>query len=408
MLFGAKTVAKTMWIIVFSLSSLMGLSAAHSNPLENGWILQPDASSLNFQSIKNLTKVESSKFARFSGAILPDGKTEVEIDLASVDTKVDLRNVRMRFFLFETFIYPTAKVSAQINSDDLADLEDVRRKTIVLPFRLSLHGVEVDLQTVVAVTLLSDDRVSVASTTPISIATAAFNLTEGVSRLEAAAEVSIIPSATVSFDFVFKRHSGEPLTEIPALEIIEPGPAVTATAVTATAETAPSADGSGTTAPATDSEATETTTTAEANASTEAGASAEVKVVPPPARLSLVECKIQYAVLTALGQLRFQDESAEFTTATLQLLSSIAEAIRYCGEDQVEIGVHTVSKADSAGNQEFSDLVAENIKNHLASLGAESSKLIAVGYGDIAPRVPGKTALADRFNQRIELSLINQ
>lgn len=403
MLFGAKTVAKTMWIIVFSLSSLMGLSAAHSTPLENGWILQPDASSLNFQSIKNLTKVESSKFARFSGAILPDGKTEVEIDLASVDTKVDLRNVRMRFFLFETFIYPTAKVSAQINSDDLADLDDVRRKTILLPFRLSLHGVEVDLQTEVAVTLLSDDRVSVASTTPISIATAAFNLTEGVSRLEAAAEVSIIPSATVSFDFVFKRHSGEPLTEIPALEIIEPGPAVTATA-----ETAPSADGSGTTAPATDSEATETTTTAEANASTVAGTSAEVKVVPPPARLSLVECKIQYAVLTALGQLRFQDESAEFTTATLQLLSSIAETIRYCGEDQVEIGVHTVSKADTAGNQEFSDLVAENIKNHLASLGAESSKLIAVGYGDIAPRVPGETALADRFNQRIELSLINQ
>lgn len=399
-LFGVKAVTKTMWFIVFSLSSLIGIPAAHSNPLEKGWVLQPDASSLNFQSIKNLTKVESSKFARFSGAILPDGQTEVEIDLASVDTKVDLRNVRMRFFLFETFIYPTAKISAQIDSVDLADLEDVRRKTLLLPFRLSLHGVEKDMQAEVAVTLLSDDRVSVSSTTPISIATAAFNLTEGVGRLEAAAEVAIIPSATVSFDFVFKRHSGEPLVDFPAFEIVEPG-----TVVTAAAETAPPADVNAPTFGA-GIEAGETT--AGDDPSNDVISATKFKPVLPSERLSRAECKIQYLVLTQLGQLKFQEESTEFSPATQQLLASIAETVRYCGEDQVEIGVHTFTKADSAGNQEFSDLVADNIKAYLASLGAEPSKLITVGYGDAAPRVPKEIAMADRFNQRIELSPISR
>ena len=162
MLLKTGTFKRAMGVVTFSVVSLIGAVTAMANPLEQGWVLQTESSSLNFQSIKNLTKVEPSKFGRLNGAILPDGHAEIEIDLDSVDTKVDLRNVRMRFFLFETFIYPTAKISAQLNMDDLADLEDLRRKTITLPVTLSLHGVEKELTADVAVTLLSDDLVSVS------------------------------------------------------------------------------------------------------------------------------------------------------------------------------------------------------------------------------------------------------
>ncbi|MDG1168104.1 MAG: hypothetical protein P8N14_02820 [Sulfitobacter sp.] len=78
---------------------MLGQSAnAQTDPFERGWTLQPEMSSLNFQSVKKQTVVESSGFATMEGTIGPDGQTEVVVLLDSVDTKIDLRNVRMRFF----------------------------------------------------------------------------------------------------------------------------------------------------------------------------------------------------------------------------------------------------------------------------------------------------------------------
>lgn len=369
-----EIVRRVKQFAAISVLSLVGAVGVQANPLENGWVLQADASSLNFQSIKNLTKVESSQFANIGGAILPDGRAEIQVDLDSVDTKVDLRNVRMRFFLFETFIYPTANITAQINLDDLADLEEVRRKKITLPVRMSLHGVEKDIAAEVAVTLMSDDLVSVASTTPISIATALFGLTDGVARLEEAAEVSIIPSATISFDFVFKRHDGEALTDFPAFE---PGAQVAAAA------------------PAPESAA----------GSTE---QAQTAVAAAEEFLTPAECNIQFSVLKHLGRLELTGNSAELGRSTLHLIDGAADTIRYCPGDAIEIGVHTTTGADEDENLALSNSVAVVIRDRLIALGANADRLLPVGYGDSAPRVPGRTASANRFNQRVEFAPITQ
>ena len=114
---------------------------AQSNPFGNGWILESEASTLQFQSIKKSSVIETSSFATLSGKIDGEGGVSLEVLLDSVDTKVDLRNVRMRFLFFETFNFPTATVSAQITQDMIADLADVRRKNVVMPFSLDLHGV---------------------------------------------------------------------------------------------------------------------------------------------------------------------------------------------------------------------------------------------------------------------------
>ena len=44
-----------------------------------GWALSPEMSSINFQSVKNLTNVESSEFAEIRGSISEDGKAVVRI-----------------------------------------------------------------------------------------------------------------------------------------------------------------------------------------------------------------------------------------------------------------------------------------------------------------------------------------
>lgn len=366
-----------MGVVTFSVVSLIGAVTAMANPLEQGWVLQTESSSLNFQSIKNLTKVESSKFGRLNGAILPDGHAEIEIDLDSVDTKADLRNVRMRFFLFETFIYPTAKISAQLNMDDLADLEDLRRKTITLPVTLSLHGVEKELTADVAVTLLSDDLVSVSSTTPISIATAAFGLSDGVAKLESAAEVKIIPSATVSFDFVFKRKENEPLKEFPALEPSEPEPAPLA--------------------PASDQALAST----EQTPTPQNSVAADQPSAPLPVEdlLTKAECNLQFRVLRQMGQLTLTGEDAQIGPSTLQLIAGAAEIIRYCPIKLIEIGVHTTAKAGSDENMALSNNLAVDIRDRLISLGVPSDRLLPVGYGETKPRVPEAVAGSNRYNQ---------
>ena len=51
-----------------------------------GWSLQPDASKLNFQTIKSQTIVESDSFASLRGEISPDGVATVTISLDSVSS----------------------------------------------------------------------------------------------------------------------------------------------------------------------------------------------------------------------------------------------------------------------------------------------------------------------------------
>jgi OOP family OmpA-OmpF porin len=132
-----------------------------------GWVLDPAQSTLTYQSVKKNTVVETNTIRNITGEISPDGDARIEFDLNSVDTGVDLRNVRMRFLFFETFQYPTATVTAKVDPAAFADLATSRRMIAPLTVTLSLHGVEKDFSTKVAVTMVTDSLVSVASQAPV-------------------------------------------------------------------------------------------------------------------------------------------------------------------------------------------------------------------------------------------------
>ncbi len=175
-----------------------------------GWTVDPTGSALRFQSVKNGDKVEVSSFATFSGAIAPDGTAEIRIAMDSVDTGIDLRNVRMRFLFFETFLFPETVITATLDPAMIADLAAQRRISVDLPLSLTLHGVQRDIVAPVSVTLVTDDLVAVTSSGPILIAAADFGLTEGIAKLEEAANVDIVPSGSVTFDILFARNGATP------------------------------------------------------------------------------------------------------------------------------------------------------------------------------------------------------
>ncbi|MGX8009548.1 YceI family protein [Mesorhizobium sp. ORM8.1] len=156
------------WRIGLIVAAILGLLVfgSRSASAAPNWTLDPDASVLTYQSVKKNTIVETNKIRNITGTLSSAGDAKISFDLNSVDTGVDLRNVRMRFLFFETFKFPTAELTAKVDPAAFADLPTKRRIKTILPFRLSMHGVDKDLEASVVVTMISDTQVSVASRLP--------------------------------------------------------------------------------------------------------------------------------------------------------------------------------------------------------------------------------------------------
>ncbi len=333
-----------------------GGSAQADDAFAPGWTLQTSGSKLNFQTVKSQTIVESSGFATFHGAIAPDGAATVTIALDSVDTHIDLRNVRMRFLFFETFKFPEAKVAMRLNPADLKDLPTRRRVTLTgAKFNLTLHGVTKELAGDIVVTMLSDTMVDVSSSTPISVAAADFGLTDGVRKLEDANQVPIIPSGSVTFDFLFQKN-GATVAPAPAPAATAPPPARTA--------------------------------------------------LEPTGELDTEACAGRFEIISRTGAIYFKTGSAELDAESWPLLNSIVDIARRCPKLRIQVAGHTDSSGDPAANRVLSEQRAQAVVHFLTFAGLPAAQLEAVGYGDTRPVAPNDTVWNRSRNRRIAFSVV--
>lgn len=170
-----------------------------SSSFANTWTLESADSSLHFISIKKGDIAEVHHFKTLSGSIADDGKASLEIDLASADTKVAVRDERMTNVLFEAKKFTTATASIDLGTGE----RPVGRTTVKVT--LDLHGVkkEVEAQVVVAI---SDEFVSVTTVAPVIISAADFGLAAGVEKLRELAKLDAVSKAVpVTFHLVFKK-----------------------------------------------------------------------------------------------------------------------------------------------------------------------------------------------------------
>ncbi|MCF6429966.1 OmpA family protein [Leisingera sp. MMG026] len=328
--------------------------ALAAGPFEHGWQLNPESSAIRFISIKKGSIAESSRFAAFSGSISDQGDARIQIALDSVDTSIDLRNVRMRFLFFETFTYPEAVVTARIDPAMISDLAAVQRKRIDLPVTLSLHGVKADLTVPVAVTALGNDRVSVATVQPVILKLEAFNLNPGREKLEEAAGVTITPVGLVSMDLMFDRTS--------------PGStSVPAGTVTAGAATALEASGD----------------------------------------FSREACAGRFEILSQGRSVNFAPSTARLDANSRDFLESLSDIIRRCPGMVVEVGGHTDSQGKAAWNMKLSEKRAAAVAQYLQRMEIPAERLVAVGYGETTPLVSNNTVQNRAKNRRIEFKVLN-
>jgi OOP family OmpA-OmpF porin len=320
-----------------------------------GWVLDPAQSTLTYQSVKKNTVVETNTIRNITGEISPDGDARIEFDLNSVDTGVDLRNVRMRFLFFETFQYPTATVTAKVDPAAFADLATSRRMIAPLTVTLSLHGVEKDFSTKVAVTMVTDSLVSVASQAPVVVNVEDFGLLPAIEKLERAANVTnIVPTASVSFDFVFSS------------EKVEHKPA--AVQVAATAPTGPIA-----------TDATK-------------------------AEYSREECLNRFDVLSRTGAIYFRSGSASLDPASKPVLGSVLDVVTKCPALKIQVAGYTDTDGSDVANQLLSERRARSVMDYIVQAGVDRGRIAAVGYGESRPFGANDTEKNKALNRRIEFS----
>lgn len=317
-----------------------------------GWTLNPKQSRVFMQSVKKNSLFETHNFTEVEGNIRKDGRASVIINLASLDTGIDIRNVRMRFLLFETFKFPAAEISATLDKAMFKDLLIQRRVIRDIVFTLNLHGVEKEVEAKVAVTRILDDAVSVSTVKPVIVNASDFGLVAGVDQLaEAAGGFNIVPAASVTFDLMFEGTNFNP--EIEAARV----------------------------------------------------AAARLRAQQSQGGITSVACETRLDVISKTRAIYFRTGSAELDSESEPLLNSVAEIVNRCQAVKMEIAGHTDSDGSKASNQILSEQRARAVAVYLEQKGVATVRVITSGHGDTQPVAANDTPANKAKNRRIEFRI---
>lgn len=168
------------------------------------WQLDNDASQLNFISTKASHVAETHTFGNLSGEITEQGAAEIFIDLTTVDTGVEIRNERMQSMLFDVATLPQARITADLDLSDVADLN--APKVVTISADLTLVGQTTRIVGDVLVTPAVNNKVNVTTVAPIILNANTLGLVSGVEALRDVVGLpSIGYSVPVTFNLTFKR-----------------------------------------------------------------------------------------------------------------------------------------------------------------------------------------------------------
>ena len=185
---------------------LAALALLASSPLLADWKLDNDYSRVNFVSVKKDSIGEAHHFTQLAGTLSDKGKLTIDIPLASVETRIPIRNERMQKMLFETKTFPSAELTAKVDPKHF-DLKPGMSKIVVLDADLGMHGVNKLVNVEVMITKVGKGKLLVSSLRPVILRPADFGMEKGVDQLQKVAGLpSITRSVPVSFVLTFNRN----------------------------------------------------------------------------------------------------------------------------------------------------------------------------------------------------------
>lgn len=336
-------------VACMALGLMAGLQSASAQSfLNEDWVLNLSQSNVYMQTEKLENTIEKHRFTSIEGNVTKEGDATIKIDLNALDTGIDLRNVRMRFLLFETFKFPSAVVTAKIDKSKLSELATRTRINYSLRVRVDLHGIAKEFDIPVEIARVNDTTVSVSTIKPVEVAAEAFDFTRGIGKLsDAMGGIRIVPSASISFDLTFGSGSAKP--------------------------------------------GLEAARAARGRAKTQAASAA----------ISSEGCATRFTVLSESNAIYFKTGSAELEPDE-PLLDTGADIAKRCPSVNFEVNGYTDNVGGHRFNQRLSEQRAKAVVDYLLAKGVAVSRIRWAGYGETRPIAPNNSDGNRQKNRRIE------
>ena len=345
-----------VWLAVAVLCGPAGISPSLAQGVQDfigqDWLLNPRVSNVYMQTVKANSIFETHQFTVVEGGISKTAEANVKIDLASIDTGVDVRDVRMRFMLFETFKFPHAEITAKLDKAKLQALSTTTRIIYPLSFTLSMHGMVNEISTQVWVTRINDTTVSVATIQPIIVTADSFGFSKNIAKLvEVIGGTQIATAASITFDLVFGTGSLKPELEAARADREKRRTEQAAGAITAEA------------------------------------------------------CETRFSVISKTDAIYFKTGSADLDQASAPLLDSLAAIANRCPSVKIDVDGHTDNVGSKTANQRLSEQRAKAVVDYLTGKGVTATRIRSAGYGDTRPVAGNETEKSRADNRRIEFKV---
>jgi len=144
-------------------------------------------------------------FTKVNGTVSDAGALNINIDLSSVQTNIDIRNERMTEHVFQSG-KATATLSGEIDMSEVNGMKVGETKIMEIEATLSFVGVENDVDANMLVARLSENRVLVTTADFVMLSTEDLEIDPGINKLMELAKLPGITRVTpVSARMVFEK-----------------------------------------------------------------------------------------------------------------------------------------------------------------------------------------------------------
>lgn len=179
----------------------------HASEAGSTWTVNDAVSSLHYVTTKKEHVAERHVIDGVRGALSPDGVLTIELDMAGVNSGVDVRDGRLRDILFKVADFPTAVFTAEIDMSEYESLSVGETVEGYVDGELSLVGFDALVDFEVRVTRAGENQVLVSSLGPVLLDATELNLASSVDQLREIAKLpSISYAAPVYFTVAFERN----------------------------------------------------------------------------------------------------------------------------------------------------------------------------------------------------------
>jgi OmpA-OmpF porin, OOP family len=120
------------------------------------------------------------------------------------------------------------------------------------------------------------------------------------------------------------------------------------------------------------------------------------------------EVQMQINEILAQKKIAFERKSSIITEDTKSSIVQIAKILNENKTLKVEIAGHTDSRGEKALNEKISQDRANSVKDALISLGVESNRLSAIGYGESFPIAKDDENGLSEINRRVEFNILGE